>query len=221
MRKIVCIFSVMLSVFFTVSAQGRVPQPKAVLASMQEALGRLGTADFAFTFKAVSSEGEVLGDESGHFVAQGEAFRLTTDIMTVFCDGKTKWIYDTVNEEITVFPHDTASVDPAENPFAVLSKADASLYSFKGGVDVEDGDNSTLYTIRMSPKDKDEAFTELEITVTPDTFLPVAVEYTSRNADLYSLRILSVKSVSAMPADYFAPSQELLDDPDVYITDMR
>ena len=163
-----------------------------------------------------------MGDERGHFVAQGEAFKLSTGSVTVFCDGQTKWIYDTVNEEVTIFPHDVASVDPAENPFAVLSKADASMYSFKGGTDTDKaGDGSVQYVINMVPKDKGLSFTSLRIAVTADTFLPCAVTYASRTGDRYELQIVSVGSVEARPSEYFVPSKELMDNPDIYITDMR
>lgn len=221
-KNIFFILAVLSALPYTLTAQGRTPQPKEVLASMQEALKGLGTSDFAFSFQAFGQDGALLGDESGHFVAQGEAFRLSTDVMTVFCDGQTKWIYDTVNEEVTIFPHDVTSVDPAENPFAVLSKADASMYSFKGGTDTDKaGDGSVQYVINMVPKDKGLSFTSLRITVTADTFLPCAVTYASRTGDRYELQIVSVGSVEARPSEYFVPSKELMDDPDIYITDMR
>ena len=221
-KNIFFILAVLSVLPYTLTAQGRTPQPKEVLASMQEALKGLGTADFEFSFQAFGQDGTLLGDENGHFVAQGEAFRLSTDVMTVFCDGQTKWIYDTVNEEVTIFPHDVASVDPAENPFAVLSKADASMYSFKGGTDTDKaGDGSVQYVINMVPKDKGLSFTFLRIAVTADTFLPCAVTYASRTGDRYELQIVSVGSVEARPSEYFVPSKELMDDPDIYITDMR
>ena len=202
----------MLVLPYAVMAQGRAPQPKEVLTSMQDALKGLGTADFEFSFQAFGQDGAVLGDERGHFVAQGEAFKLSTGSVTVFCDG----------QEVTIFPHDVTSVDPAENPFAVLEKADASMYSFKGGTEngkAEDG--RALYTIDMVPKDKKLSFTSLRITVSADTFLPVAVTYMSRTGDRYELQIISVNSVETKPSDFFVPSQELMDNPGIYITDMR
>ena len=90
-------------------------------------------------------------------------------------------------------------MDPAENPFAVLSKADASMYSFKGGTDTDKaGDGSVQYVINMVPKDKGLSFTSLRITVTADTFLPCAVTYASRTGDRYELQIVSVSSVEAV-----------------------
>lgn len=221
-KNVLSIIAVLLVLPYAVMAQSRAPQPKEVLTSMQDALKGLGTADFEFSFQAFGQDGAVLGDERGHFVAQGEAFKLSTGSVTVFCDGQVKWIYDMVNEEVTIFPHDVTSVDPAENPFAVLEKADASMYSFKGGTENgKAGDGRALYTIDMVPKDKNLSFTSLRITVSADTFLPVAVTYMSRTGDRYELQIISVNSVETKPSDFFVPSQELMDNPDIYITDMR
>ncbi|HIZ85909.1 MAG TPA: outer membrane lipoprotein carrier protein LolA [Candidatus Coprenecus stercoravium] len=221
-KNIFFILAVFSALSYTAAAQSRIPQPKEVLSSIQKALQGLGTADFEFSFQAFGQDGTVLGDENGHFVGQGDAFRLSTDVMTVFCDGHTKWIYNTVNEEVTIFPHDVSSVDPAENPFAVLSKADASAYSFKGGTDADKAEAGALvYTVNMVPKDKEQSFTSLRITVNADTFLPRAVIYNSRTGDRYELVIVSAASVEAKPGEFFRPSQELMDNPEIYITDMR
>ena len=104
----------------------------------------------------------------------------------------------------------------------MLIKADASMYSFKGGTDTDKaGDGSVQYVINMVPKDKELSFTSLRITVTADTFLPCAVVYMSRTGDRYNLSIVSVSRADARPEEFFRPSPELMDDPDIYITDMR
>lgn len=215
-RNILAVAAVLL-IPAVMSAQNRSLSPEDVLVFMQEALHGLGTADFSFDFHAEDQAGDILGDESGHFVAQDESFRLSTDAMTMFCDGRTKWIYDMVNDEITIFPHDVTSVDPAENPFAVLSKADPASYTFKGRV--RTGDDS--YTVVMVPKSGNVSFTQLEIAVSADTFLPVSLKYMNSNGDMYVLSIRGVSSTETLPKDYFKPSEELLDNPDIYITDMR
>ena len=156
-----------------VSAQGsagRVPQPKELLGQMRQALDALGAAEFGFEFRAfgfefraVSQSGELLGEETGTFTAQGESFRLEGSVLTVYCDGVTKWIYDEGAQEITVFPHDTASTDPAENPFAVLRRADPGDYTFRG----------------------------------------------------------AVRRVNELPGTEFTAPESLMEDPDIYITDLR
>ena len=102
-----------------VASGSRAPKPEELLDRMRQALDALGAAEFTFEFRAENGAGDLLGEESGRFIAQGECFRLEGSVLTVYCDGVSKWIYDEGAQEITVFPHDTASTDPAENPFAV------------------------------------------------------------------------------------------------------
>ena len=208
-----------------VSAQassGRVPQPKELLGQMRQAVDALGAAEFGFEFRAVSQSGELLGEETGTFTAQGESFRLEGSVLAVYCDGVTKWIYDEGAQEITVFPHDTASTDPAENPFAVLRKADPDDYTFRGAVRRVNGpDGQAAWLLVMASKDRNAAYTLIEFTVSQRTLLPVKIVYESRNGDRYDLSVLSVKGLGTLPQSEFVPSAALLEDPDIYITDMR
>ena len=226
MRKfIISIFSSILflagtGTLYVANAQ-RLPQPKELLLQMREALDGMGAADFGFSFMAEDQAGNVLGKETGNFLAEGERFRMTTSSLTVYCDGKTKWLYDMANEEITVFPHDTASTDPAENPFAVLRKADPSGYDFKGSVRNVEYEGRPALEFRMASKDKNAAYTVVDFTVSAEDWLPVAIVYKNRNGDVYHLSVLSVSSVNGVTDALFVPPAELLDSPDVLVTDMR
>ena len=208
-----------------VSAQasaGRVPQPKELLGQMRQALDALGAAEFGFEFRAVSQSGELLGEETGTFTAQGESFRLEGSVLTVYCDGVTKWIYDEGAQEITVFPHDTASTDPAENPFAVLRRADPGDYTFRGAVRRVNGpDGQAAWLLVMASKDRNAAYTLIEFTVSQRTLLPVKIVYESRNGDRYDLSVLSVKGLGELPGTEFTAPESLMEDPDIYITDLR
>ncbi len=218
---LVCSFSMQARPAYAQTA-GRAPEPAQLLRQMRQALDALGTAEFGFAFSAKDVSGRELGQESGTFVAQGERFRLSGSVITVYCDGVTKWVYDMSNQEITIFPHDTSSTDPAENPFAVLGKADPADYTFKGAVrKVNTADGTPAWKISMASKDRNAAYTLIEFTVSRQTMLPVAVSYESRNGDVYELTVASARSVGRLADTEFAPPADLLEDPDVYVTDMR
>lgn len=228
MRKVnsIILVSVCISLFAcmggkTSAAAGKVPTARAVLENMQNALSEMAAAEFEFGFKAFNESGAVLADESGSFVAQGECFRLTTGAVEVFCDGKTKWVYDVNNGEITVFPHDPMSADPAENPFAALKNADADKYTFRRGVEARQSDGHLLYSFSMVSKDSKASYTELGISVDASTWLPADVQYVSRNGDVYSLHVISAMPTDRKGMEYFVPSADLLEDPDIWVTDMR
>ena len=143
-------------------------------------------------------------------------------MLTVYCDGVTKWIYDEGAQEITVFPHDTASTDPAENPFAVLRKADSDDYTFRGAVRRVNGpDGQAAWLLVMASKDRNAAYTLIEFTVSQQTLLPVKIVYESRNGDRYDLSVRSVKGLGELPGTEFTAPESLMEDPDIYITDLR
>lgn len=217
-----CVLALLLFMSGTVlHAAGKVPAAKDVLNNMQRVLSGMETAEFTFSFKAYGESGDLVADESGNFVAQGDCFRLASGSVEVYCDGRAKWIYDKENTEITVFPHDSLSSDPAENPFAALVRTDPALYSFRGGVDVTDRDGVRIYSFTMVPKDNRAPYREICISVDASTWLPAEAGYVGRGGDVYELHIGRVKSVQRKNHDFFVPSEELLDNPDVYVTDMR
>lgn len=197
------------------------PRPEELLLQIRETLDRMGPTDFGFTFEARDEAGELLGAGNGHFLAEGDCFRMTTPMLTVYCDGKTKWLCDMDNMEITIFPHDTASTDPAENPFAVLRKATPAGYDLKGPVRSVEHDGRQAYVLVMSPKDRNAAYTQVSVTVAADSRQPLAILYKSRNGDTYHLEVLSVKEVEELDGTCFVPPAGLLDDPDYIVTDMR
>ena len=209
----------------TASAQssgGRVPQARELLSQMRQAVDALGAAEFGFEFRAENQAGELLGEEAGTFMAEGDSFRLEGSVLTVYCDGETKWIYDEGAQEITVLPHDTATTDPAENPFAVLRKAAPDDYTFRGAVrKVDAADGQPAWQLVMASKDRNAAYTQIEFTVSQRTLLPLRIVYGSRSGDRYDLRVLSVRSLGSLSGAEFTPPDSLMDDPDIYITDLR
>lgn len=206
-----------------VASGSRAPKPEELLDRMRQALDALGAAEFTFEFRAENGAGDLLGEESGRFIAQGECFRLEGSVLTVYCDGVSKWIYDEGAQEITVFPHDTASTDPAENPFAVLRKARPGDYTFRGQVrgTAAPVDGQGAWQLSMASKDRNAAYILIEFTISQKTLLPVSIVYESRNGDKYDLRILSARGLGALAQEEWTPPESLLENPDVYITDFR
>ena len=123
----------------------------------------------------------------------------------------------------SVFPHDTASTDPAENPFAVLRKARPGDYTFRGQVrgTAAPVDGQGAWQLSMASKDRNAAYILIEFTISQKTLLPVSIVYESRNGDKYDLRILSARGLGALAQEEWTPPESLLENPEVYITDLR
>ena len=73
----------------------------------------------------------------------------------------------------------------------------------------------------MASKDRNAAYTLIEFTVSQRTLLPVKIVYESRNGDRYDLSVLSVKGLGELPGTEFTAPESLMEDPDIYITDLR
>lgn len=199
----------------------RNPDPKEVAGNMRTALSKGDAVEFTFSFFAESQNGDVIGEEEGTFLAQGDSFKMETGTIEVFCDGSVKWLYDKINAEIAIFPHDPATIEIAEAPFAVLGRIDPDRFSFLQGVESFEYNGTDLLRIRIMPKEKNVSYTQVDISVNPLTWYPVLLEYTSVGGDRYLLDISGVRMTEEKEKSFFIPSQDLLDDPDVYVTDMR
>ncbi len=211
----------MLCVPDNVSAQKKNLKATELYENIKQKLSDMNAAKFTFTFSAADRDQALLAKVDGMFIGEGNRFKLTTSAMEVYCDGEVKWIYNPVYKELIIFPHDAASTDIAENPFAVLSTADARSFDFTDKAERGFIDKQAVSIISMRPKDKNASYTSVRIAISDKNSLPASIEYTTINGDTYSVFILSATEVPSSPASFYAPSSELLNDPDIYITDMR
>lgn len=73
----------------------------------------------------------------------------------------------------------------------------------------------------MASKDRNAAYILIEFTISQKTLLPVSIVYENRNGDKYDLRILSARGLGALAQEEWTPPESLLENPEVYITDLR
>ncbi len=222
MNRIISITLCSLSLLISFNATA---QKKADAAALYESvrgeLADMTAAKFSFTFSATDSDNELLVKLDGEFIGEGDRFKLVTPAMEVYCDGESKWIYDSFGDELMIFPHDAASTDIAENPFAVLSSTGSQAFEFKNKV--EDGiiHDQSVSIITMTPKQPNAAYQSVRISISQKKGLPLAIEYITTSGDTYTVLILSTTEIPSSPASFYTPSQDLLNNPDIYVTDMR
>lgn len=205
----------------SVSAWGQRLSPKEMAENMKSALSKGGSVEFTFSFMSKDPSGKTIAEEEGTFIAQGDCFRMNTGALEIFCDGKAKWIYDKVNEEITIFPHDPSTIEIAESPFAVLGMIDAEKFIFRPGAKSIEYEGRQLQSFTIVPKDRNVSYSEVTVSVDPGSWYPVLLEYTSVGGDRYILDISGVVMGKARDTSFYAPSSALMDNPDIYVSDMR
>ena len=89
---------------------------ETVLNELKRQISQMKTSEVLFDFVARSSDGAILLEQSGAFVAQDDSFVMSTDIIDLYCDGVSKWILEKELLEMTIVPHDKSLNDITENP---------------------------------------------------------------------------------------------------------
>lgn len=188
---------------------------KEILSKSSEVISSMECVEVAFDFTATKASGELIGEQSGTFISQGNLFVVLTNTLDVYCDGSSKWIYDKENQEITVINHDPSLSDMTENPFSVFSSAVGDIYDYVGKP-VKDGEN---WLIQMKPKDKKINYSLVELCVKASDFSPVSIKYTSKGGDVYYAEISSLTAIEPKADSFFIIDFGSLED--VIITDLR
>ncbi|MBR4975053.1 MAG: outer membrane lipoprotein carrier protein LolA, partial [Bacteroidales bacterium] len=166
-----------------------------LLNELKRQISQLKTSEVLFDFVARSSDGAILLEQSGVFVAQDDSFVMSTDIIDLYCDGVSKWILEKELLEMTIVPHDKSLNDITENPFGVLRNLDLSLYKFPKKSKVAKIDSQVLQVITLTPKEKDPNYTSIVISLSDNTHLPISIEYFSRTGDSYFVRVNSIGGI--------------------------
>lgn len=203
------------------AAWGQKISPKEMAENMKSALSKGESVEFTFSFMSKDPAGKTIAEEEGTFIAQGDCFRMNTDALEIFCDGKAKWLYDKTNEEITIFPHDPSTIEIAESPFAVLGMIDAEKFIFRPGAKSVEYSGRKLQSFTIVPKDKNVSYSEVTVSLDPDSWYPVLLEYKSIGGDRYILDISGIVMGKARNDSFYVPSPDLMDNPDIYVSDMR
>lgn len=194
---------------------------ESLLTELKRQMSSYAASHIVFDFRANNSEGDLLVEQSGEFVAQGDSFRMTTPLLDIYCDGKSKWILDNEMLEMMIFPHDSSDDDITENPFVVLKNLNLPDYKFPKRAKVIEEEYGLVQVVELTPKEKDINYISIFLYFSTDTSELVALEYHSRSGETYFVKIDSLEGIKEKSSDYFVPDDTLLDNSDLYITDLR
>lgn len=214
------IFLLIIAASYSVAAKGDADSG-TLLDKMQAALRGFEAVGISYQFTARAEDGEVTGIQQGYFVGQGELFKITSEEMELYCDGRSKYIYDKSVQEVTIMPHDTANMDVAENPFGVLNKMNFSDYRYDKRTESLSFGGKECYRIILSPKDPNANYTSLSITLSSENALPVTILYNNKSGDSYFLEIKSMEEIRPLPESFYLLPDEIENNSDIFITDLR
>ncbi|MBK7344373.1 MAG: outer membrane lipoprotein carrier protein LolA [Saprospiraceae bacterium] len=156
---------------------------------------------------------------NGQLTQNGEQYQLDLGQQSWYCNGKTVWIHLKDQKEVQI--HSASASAGSESfltPQSILNRFDNGDYIYAlGGTGVEN--KKAVRYIDFKPKDRNDEFVKLRLSVASKSPEVVKFEAFSRDGSRYTLDILSVKSpVSTTPAQFaFNPKAH----PGIHVEDLR
>ncbi len=158
---------------------------------------------------------------SGKLLIKGKKFRMDVDNTVTFSDGKTRWVYLTESNEVTISPIETSSEDAPEDLF--LSDP-LSLYTihnqkFKYVMgDIEEINGKTMQIVELAPEDIKKPYFKIKYWFTPDNNL-YQIKCFQKDGTRYTLTLS--KFDTNQKIDESSLNFDVKEYPGVEIIDMR
>jgi outer membrane lipoprotein-sorting protein len=169
---------------------------------------------FRFTYENAAKKVHEL--QAGTLLYAGDQYRLTLGDLDVYCDGTSKWVYNGKVNEVTVFPVE-AAVDMTDNPLAYLIY-NKDEFNYRPVKQLKRQGKRAL-GVDLIPKDRNAAYTTVNLQVEKETFLPMQITYEMKNGQSYIIDVISIDTGIAVEPSSFAFPSHL--HPRVTINDMR
>ena len=152
-----------------------------------------GSPSISASFTATTGDG---ARTTGTYTMSGRCFSLVSNDYASWYDGSNLWSYSRASGE-TSLSAPTADELIEINPLEVIS---SSSKSFKAKLLKQD---SSKYTLELTPVRKDASVSRAIVTISAQTWLPVSVDASFSNSARMSIAIPSAKIGNALPKSAF------------------
>lgn len=143
-------------------------------------IGRMGekfrsAKSYEASFEAVY-DGNAETAVSGKYVVKGDKYHIATDVVEVFCDGRTRWEANTDNREVVIDGVDRNDRTLLGNPTRAFDLLDGSFSHSYSGEAVVDG--SVCDVVKLVPADAAGSnIGTITLAVNRNTALPARIVY--------------------------------------------
>lgn len=158
---------------------------------------------------------------SGKLLIKGKKFRMDVDNTVTFSDGKTRWVYLTESNEVTISPIETSSEDAPEDLFLSdpLSLYTIHNHKFKYVMgDIEEINGKTMQIVELAPEDIKKPYFKIKYWFTPDNNL-YQIKCFQKDGTRYTLTLS--KFDTNQKIDESSLNFDVKEYPGVEIIDMR
>ncbi|MDR0582667.1 MAG: outer membrane lipoprotein carrier protein LolA [Prevotellaceae bacterium] len=211
----------LLSVFaliFLYAAGIPAQNTQQLLADFTGKINGYQTIEMAFTLTLDNPVKGIGHNYEGTFLCNGNKYRLLTDELDVYSDGRNKWMCHKETNEVIIqyVSDDETAADITDHPLKFLTLFQKDFTYQRHTTRTENG--KTLADIVFTPKNKKAAYTSIILTLEEATANPYAIKYLAKSGN-YTLRITRITpNVEAFDGYFAFPKHRY---PDVEIIDLR
>jgi outer membrane lipoprotein-sorting protein len=159
MKKILILFSILMSCLTIAQAQNA----KDVLDKCAAVVSNKDGVKASFRMESAR-----YGSSSGTIAVKERKFCVTTDIASIWFDGKTQWTYMKKNDEVNVSNPSEAELQ-AINPYNFINM-------YKKGYKYTMKTTGNTHIVHLNATDKKRSVQEMYITVNKSTYIPTEVK---------------------------------------------
>lgn len=203
----------------TVLEGGTESDPKAV--ELLEALKKKVmqyqsiTLDFEVKIEMPRQEKSIL--QKGQVIQQGNQYKLDTEGQTIFCNGKSLWIYAKALNEVQINDFDRESAG-ISTPLDIINIYDGGQYIFALTMNGRENGRS-VSQIEFKPSSRVSDFSKLRLVLDTKTKEIIRLKTFEKDGTRMTFNLSKMKSNTAYESSTFEFDPSCC--PDVYIEDLR
>jgi len=170
-----------------------------------------------FSFEYENLPQQIKETYEGTALCNGKQFRVITDKVEVYCDGKTKWVYNIDADEVMLFPA-TEAHDITDNPLLYIQQH-ADNFKYKPTVQRKVVQGKAVLYLDLIPKDRNAAYISVGLTVDAATYYPLVMQYRLKDGQRYTINVSSFDDkIAAKNNDFVFPKHKY---PTAEVVDLR
>jgi outer membrane lipoprotein carrier protein len=196
---------------------GQDPKAKAVLDKLKKKFEGYKTIDAAFTMTIQLPE-QKAEIQKGKMVQAGQKYRAEVNGQSVFCDGKTIWVFIKKNNEVQINNFEEGNEQGFMSPSQMLSMYQSKNYQYSIVGERKVG-NKTFQDIEFKPTKQNSEIVKVRLSIDKSAQNPSSLSIFNRDGSRYIMEINSMLTNKVYPANHFIFNAK--DFPGVKVEDLR
>lgn len=189
-----------------------------VMERLSSGLASMESVSARYSFRMEESSGKVVFSTDGEFYSKGDRFLVRNGYSDIYCDGRSKYIYDKGADEVIIIGHNPKDSNMSENPFIVLKTA-ATEYRYPSRPNVTRVSGDDCFLITLTPKNDRADHVSVELAIRKSDYCVRMITYRTRKGEIYRAEIESIADGGPVESSFFELDIDSL--PDVFVSDLR